>query len=118
MASAGASSADVRRDPANQWALLAERESEFRGSPLGRVLRVHFVPSFEAMVEALRPVARHLASIGLAGRAALGAPPPLLALRPSRICRLGEMQAPPISWCHDGQGVLVPLAALTSTRDA
>jgi hypothetical protein len=31
----------------------------------------------------------------------------------SRICSLGTMQAPPLSWCHDGRGVLLPLARLS-----
>ena len=34
----------------------------------------------------------------------------LAALGASRICPLGTMQAPPLAWCHDGRGVLAPLA--------
>ena len=34
----------------------------------------------------------------------------LARLGASRVCPAGAMQAPPISWCHDGQGVLTPLA--------
>jgi hypothetical protein len=105
--------AELRRGVGSTWALLAERELEFRGSPLGRVLRVHFVPGIESVEASLAPVARHLASAGLAGF-----DPVVLAelrhrlanLGASRICPAGEAQAPPISWCHDGQGVLAPLA--------
>lgn len=107
---ASAGGADVRRDPANKWALLAERELAPRGPVGARVLRVHLASSASEVRAALTPVAHHLASIGLAGVASTAE---LAALRPSRICPLGEMQAPPISWCHDGQGVLAPLAAFT-----
>ncbi len=107
--------AELRRDPGRAWALLGERELAFRGSPLHRVLRVYFAQDAGAMETWLAPVAQHLASVGLGGfdsdlRRSLA--DRLAALGASRICQLGEMQAPPISWSHDGQGVLLPLARL------
>ncbi len=105
--------AELRRDPAGKWALIAEREPAFRGSPLHRVLRIHFVRDAAELGTALAPAARHLSCLGVAGLGDAAETGPLLALRPSRICPLGEMQAPPISWCHDGQGVLTPLASFT-----
>jgi acyl-CoA reductase-like NAD-dependent aldehyde dehydrogenase len=110
---AASDGADLRRDRAGRWALLAERDPGHRGSPGSRVLRVHVAASLEAVCDALAPVARHLAAIGVAGIAEGAAVSALTRLRPSRICPLGSMQAPPISWCHDGQGVLLPLAVLT-----
>jgi acyl-CoA reductase-like NAD-dependent aldehyde dehydrogenase len=109
---AGVGDADLRRDGAKKWALLAEQGATFRGSPLGRVLRVHFVPTARAAATVLAPAAHHLAALGVAEMpdSDLSA---LLALRPSRLCPLGHMQAPPISWCHDGRGVVLPIAALT-----
>jgi len=109
---AASSDAELRRERAGRWALLAEREAAFRGSPLYRALRVHFVPDTAAAVAAIAPAARHLACVGFGGTES-SAVDALATLRPSRICALGEMQSPPISWCHDGQGVLLPLAALT-----
>ena len=109
--------ADLRRGRTNDWALLGEREPGFRGSPLGRVLRVHFVPDASALGASLAPVARHLASVGVAAfhrAAAAELAHRLATLGASRVCPAGQMQAPLISWCHDGQGVLTPLAALTS----
>ena len=119
MRAAGGDDAEMRRDatPGGPgWALLAERDPAFRGSPLYRALRVHFVPSGAGVTASLAPVARHLASVGLGGfsrgaEAALARDFALLGA--SRICPLGEMQSPPIDWCHDGQGVLLPLARLT-----
>jgi acyl-CoA reductase-like NAD-dependent aldehyde dehydrogenase len=115
---AASDAVDVRRDRANKWALLAERDLSFRGSPGSRVLRVHFAMSMDAVCAALAPTERHLASIGIAGLPEATAVAALAGLRPSRICPLGAMQAPPLSWCHDGQGVLLPLAALTDLEPA
>ncbi|MBM4384991.1 MAG: hypothetical protein FJ091_16690 [Deltaproteobacteria bacterium] len=116
---ASSGEAELRRDAGNAWALLAERESVFRGSPLGRALRVLFIPDLSALEATLAPVARHLASAGVAGftrTAAAEVGQRLAALGASRICPAGSMQAPPISWCHDGQGVLATLARLGSVE--
>ncbi|HEY8120796.1 MAG TPA: acyl-CoA reductase [Myxococcota bacterium] len=110
---AASDEAELRRDPRGGWALLAERDRTFRSSPLHRVLPVQFLPDSAALEAWLRPLAHQLASAGLGGFPAmknreLGS---LLAdFGASRVCRLGAMQAPPISWSHDGQGVLTPLA--------
>ena len=116
MRAAAGEGADLRRDPGRSWALLADRDPGFRGSPLHRVLRVRFVESADALEAWLAPVAHHLASVGVSGfgvEASLGLARRLTRLGASRVCRFGEMQAPPISWSHDGQGVLTPLARFT-----
>jgi acyl-CoA reductase-like NAD-dependent aldehyde dehydrogenase len=100
------------------FTLVAEPDARFRGSPLHRFVRIHPVPDPEALLEALTPLAPHLASVGWAGLAAESA---LLArelpnLGVSRICPLGRMQAPPLGWCHDQQGVLLPLARLSDVE--
>jgi hypothetical protein len=113
---AAAGDAELRRGPGGAWALLADRDLVFRGSPLYRVLRVSFAPDPEAAEAWLAPVARHLAGVGLASIDATARgelTQRLVSLGASRVCALGEMQAPPISWSHDGQGVLLPLARLT-----
>ena len=43
--------------------------------------------------------------------------PELAALGASRVCPLGALQAPPLDWSHDGQGVLLPLARLTDVEE-
>jgi hypothetical protein len=113
---AASDDAELRCDPGRAWALLGERDRAFRGSPLHRVLRVQFAPDASALEAWLAPVARHLASSGLGGFAPelrRDLAQRLAALGASRVCGLGEMQAPPIAWSHDGQGVLLPLARLT-----
>jgi hypothetical protein len=100
------------------WALAAERDPTLRGSPLHRVLRVHFVPTPAALAAAIGPAACHLASVGMGGFGAPDARALATAatdLGASRVCPLGEMQTPPLGWCHDGQGVLLPLARLADS---
>jgi hypothetical protein len=96
------------------FTLVAEPDPSFRGSPLHRFLRLHPFRDGDELAAALRPLAPHLAAVGVAG---LGGGDPLLAalasLGASRICPLGRMQAPPLGWCHDGQGLLLPLARLS-----
>ena len=85
------------------WTVVAEPDARPRPAPLHRFVRVHPVADVGALRDALAPYARHLAAIGCAGIAlpeTYGAP---------RVCALGEMQAPPLSWPQDGIGVLTPL---------
>jgi acyl-CoA reductase-like NAD-dependent aldehyde dehydrogenase len=96
------------------FTLVAEPDARFRGSPLQRFLRIHPVVGPEPLLEALAPLAPHLAAVGCAGLGSLAGRlgPELAALGASRICPLGTMQAPPLAWCHDQQAVLLPLARL------
>ncbi len=95
------------------WSVILEDEAGLRGAPLGRFVRVHPAVDLEAWAEAVEPVARHLSTVGFAGygdardHPALGA---IAALDATRVCPLGQMQAPPLDWPHDGEPVLLPLA--------
>ena len=117
-----ASGAPVRlhRGAGSSWTVVAEADSRIRPAPLLRFLRVHPVAGVAGLVEALTAVKHHLASVGVGGFAdrrgeMLAA---LSQLGVSRICPLGTMQAPPLSWCHDGRGVLLPLARLSDVDGA
>jgi hypothetical protein len=96
------------------FTLVAEPDAGFRGSPLHRFLRIHPVPGPDRLLEALAPLGPHLAAVGCAGLGALAGrlEPELAGLGASRVCPLGALQAPPLGWSHDGQGVLLPLARL------
>ena len=96
------------------FTLVAEADARFRGSPLHRFLRIHPVRGPDQLLEALAVLAPHLAAVGCAGLGSLSdrIALELAALGASRICPLGRMQAPPLAWCHDQPGVLLPLARL------
>ncbi|MEN8159524.1 MAG: acyl-CoA reductase [Myxococcota bacterium] len=114
-----AAEGSVRLREGPGFVLVAEPDAAFRGSPLHRFIRIHPVRDREALLEALAPLAPHLTSVGWAGvdgedAAALAAELPSLGV--SRICPLGHMQAPPLRWCHDQQGVLLPLARMSDVE--
>lgn len=94
------------------FVLVEETGARFRGSPLHRFVRLHPARNLDEAVAALAPLAAHLSAVGLAGFGAetAAAAARLLQLGASRVCRPGQMQAPPLHWCHDGRAVLPPLA--------
>lgn len=96
------------------FVLVQENSARFRGSPLHRFVRLHPARNLDEAAAALAPLAAHLSAVGLAGFGAetAAAAARLLQLGASRVCRLGQMQAPPLHWCHDGRAVLPPLARL------
>jgi hypothetical protein len=94
--------------------VVLERDAQWRPTPLHRFIRVHPVESREAAIAALRPVAAQLAAVAIAGfgaeRAELAHR--LVELGASRICAPGQMQSPPLGWCHDGQSPVLPMLRL------
>jgi acyl-CoA reductase-like NAD-dependent aldehyde dehydrogenase len=106
----------LRGDPEQRWTVVAEADAQRRPAPLHRFLRIHPVADVGALLAALRPLGPRLAAVGVAGLSdseIVALAPALAGLGASRLCPLGSMQAPPLDWCHDGQGVLLPLARLT-----
>jgi hypothetical protein len=101
--------------PAERFAVVREEDAAPRPAPLYRFLRVHPAADADAFVAALGPLGPHLAGVALAG---FGREEPELAralaeLGASRLCRPGELQAPPLCWHHDNRPVLLPLARFT-----
>jgi len=94
------------------WTVVREDEPALRTAPLHRFVRVHPAADLEAWAELVEPHAPHLSTVGFAGHGnaedhpALGV---LTAVDATRVCRLGEMQAPPLDWPHDGEPVLLPM---------
>ncbi len=100
------------------WTVIGEPDAEWRPSPLHRFIRVHPVPRFAELGDALRPVVRNLSSVALAGFESdegnlSETARELSLLGVSRICPAGRLQAPPIGWHHDGVPVVLPLTRFT-----
>jgi hypothetical protein len=96
------------------WTVVAEDDARVRSAPLHRFVRVVPCATPTGVAASLAPYGAHLAAVGVAGFGSEAADlsAALAAHGASRVCPLGAMQAPPLAWCHDGQGVLVPLARL------
>jgi hypothetical protein len=118
MRAAGGAPVRLHRGAGSSWTVVVEADARLRPAPLHRFVRVHPVAGVPGLLQALLPVKRHLASAGIGGFeeertklvAALG------QLGASRICPLGSMQTPPLAWCHDNQGVLLPLARFSESE--
>ena len=115
MRAAGGAPVRVHRGAGSSWTVVVEADSRIRPAPLHRFVRVHPVAGVPGLVEALGPLRHHLAAVGVGGFAERRSEmiAALSQLGVSRICRIGTMQAPPLSWCHDNRGVLLPLARLS-----
>ncbi len=100
---------------AQRFAVVREADSAPRAAPLHRFVRVHPVADVPALRAALWPLASHLAGVAFAGfgRETDGVARCLAELGASRLCRPGELQAPPLAWPHDNRSVLLPFARFT-----
>ncbi len=83
-----------------------------RPNPQHRFVRVLPVASISELLEALTPLGPHLAAVAMEGFGAreVDLSRALANIGASRLCRAGQMQAPPIGWRHDNRGVLTALA--------
>ena len=88
------------------WTVAFDAAPGFPRSPLNRFIFVKPFP--EDFAETLADVRPHLSCAGIwpptAGNART-----LAALGVARICPVGRMQLPPVTWHQDGQQVLAPL---------
>jgi hypothetical protein len=97
------------------WTVVREARCGVLPAPLHRFVRIMPVADSAHLLDALAPLAPHLAATAVEG---FGAGTPQLArdlaqLGASRVCAPGALQTPPLDWHHDGKGVLSPLARFT-----
>jgi Acyl-CoA reductase (LuxC) len=97
--------------PRDPWCVVREDTEELREAPLYRFVRVHPVADLAGLSAALGSLAPRLAAVAIDGFGAdsRSAAQRVAALGASRVCAPGRMQAPPLGWHHDGQGILTPL---------
>ncbi|HSB77344.1 MAG TPA: acyl-CoA reductase [Candidatus Methylomirabilis sp.] len=115
---------EMREEPVRQWAsphgtawtVIYEDDPSFIPSCLNRVVRVKPVTDLREIPSLVRPFSRYLQTVGTAmspeRRARLAE-----ALAPfgaCRVCAIGEMPHPPLTWHHDGGFSLLPLLRWTA----
>ncbi|MGH7943284.1 MAG: acyl-CoA reductase, partial [Limisphaerales bacterium] len=97
------------------WTVIFEADPRFQLSCLNRFIYVKPISDLKALLESADPVREKVSTIGVA------APPetvPELAAQlahwgAARLCPLGQMQNPPLTWRHDGRPPLGDLVAWT-----
>jgi len=88
------------------WTVILDPDPVFTLSCLNRTVYVKPLP--EDFAGALRKVAGHLSTVGIHPATSAHAER-IAPLGVSRICPIGAMQRPPLSWHQDGEPVLLPL---------
>lgn len=100
------------------WTVVFEHEVRFRFSPLNRFIFVKPVPDVAAVLAGIDEVRGKISTAGIA------APPEKMSELArsfarhgvTRICPLGAMQTPPLTWRHDGRPVLGDLVTWTDVE--
>jgi len=90
------------------WTVILEYDVRFQASCLNRFVYIKAAPNVDAVLQGAEPVREKVSTVGLACGSLEMAE---LAQRFARwgalrICRLGEMQNPPLAWRHDGRPAL------------
>ncbi len=93
-------------DASTAWTVVFDARPGFPRSPLNRFIFVKPLPA--DLAAELREVRAHLSCAGL-WPATLAQARTLAPLGVSRLCPLGQMQAPPWTWLQDGAPALAPL---------
>lgn len=97
------------------WMVIVDHASELRPGPGNRVIRVCPVDSLREATDRLRDERGTVSTVGVGGGVARRADviEALAAAGVSRVCPIGKMGAPLISWHHDGYSPLRDLVAWT-----
>jgi hypothetical protein len=93
------------------WTVIYETDPQFQVSCLNRFVYVKAVANFKTLLENLESIHDRVSTVGLA---ATGDQAPDFARSLARrgvlrLCPLGRMQDPPLTWRHDGRPALADL---------
>ncbi len=100
------------------WTVVFEHEVRFHFSPLNRFIYVKPVPDVAAVLQGVDEIHGKVSTVGIA------APPEKMTelarqfarWGATRICPLGQMQNPPLTWRHDGRPALGDLVTWTDVE--
>jgi hypothetical protein len=97
------------------WTVVYESDPRFQLSCLNRFIYVKGVPDLKTALVSADPVRGQVATVGLAApeENAREVAMQLARWGVTRICPLGEMQNPPLTWRHDGRPTLGDLVTWT-----
>jgi hypothetical protein len=97
------------------WTVLYEPDPRFQTSCLNRFIYVKSVASLSEALHAADEVRGQVSTVGLAATQAESKPLALQLARwgVPRVCPLGQMQNPPLTWRHDGRPSLADLVTWT-----
>ena len=105
--------------PGTAWTVIYEETETFAASCLNRTIRVHPLADLQELAARLVPIRAYLQTVGVAlSPARLPALAEQLGrLGVTRLCALGRMPWPRLTWHHDGRGNLLDLLHWTDIED-
>ncbi|MGA2222565.1 MAG: acyl-CoA reductase [Verrucomicrobiia bacterium] len=97
------------------WLVIYEDDPMFTPSCLNRVVFVKPIERLEHVPELVRRFASNLSTVGIAplDERAMALAGELANIGVNRVCRIGQMQRPPLTWQHDGRPNLADLVRWT-----
>ncbi|HEY2082587.1 MAG TPA: acyl-CoA reductase [Verrucomicrobiae bacterium] len=97
-----------RSENSTAWTVVYEADARFQLSCLNRFIYVKGVSDLKTALEGADPVRGKVSTVGIAaGEEKAGAlAAQLAAWGVMRVCSLGRMQNPPLTWRHDGRPAL------------
>ncbi len=95
----------------NDWMVIYEDDPIFKPSCLNRVVYVKPIENLPAMVQLAQPFAGKISTVGVShlNERVDSLASELARLGVHRICPIGQMQRPPLTWHHDGRPNLADL---------
>ena len=95
----------------NDWTVIYEDDPSFTPSCMNRVVFVKPTDNFARVMDSVRRYADQISTLGVAplGSDSWQFAEELAELGIHRVCPLGQMQRPPLSWPHDGRPNLAGL---------
>jgi hypothetical protein len=101
----------------NDWVVVYEDDPSFIPSCLNRVVFVKPTDGFKRVLDAIQRFAPNISTVGVSplNERSMAFAADLSKMGVHRICPIGQMQRPPLSWHHDG---LPNLADLVRWTDA
>lgn len=100
------------------WTVVYETDPRFQLSCLNRFIYVKGVTSLTVALEAADPVRGHVSTVGVAAPEVRMQELSVTLARwgATRVCPLGQMQNPPLTWRHDGRPALGDLVTWTDVE--
>jgi hypothetical protein len=99
----------------NEWTVIYEDDPSFALSCLNRVVFVKPTDGFKRVLDAIQKFAPRISTVGVAplNERAMAFAADLSRMGIHRVCPIGQMQRPPLSWHHDGRPNLAELVRWT-----
>lgn len=100
------------------WTVVYEEEPDFQQSCLNRFIYVKPVADLDHLMHAIAPLQGSISTVGVGATAQRlqEIAPRLARWGVSRVCPVGQMQNPPLSWRHDGRPALADLITWTDVE--